>query len=101
MKTKETIFVQGGEYPVYNDEFRLVSPSGKNSLPYLWKTEWRAQWGCKHHSHTYKVNNDLTLSLVCVSWECEESVGSPQNVTLNENELRKLKKAIERNKFYD
>ena len=104
------MFVFGGEYenlePSDKDEqqtrpafhFGMVHPAhrGQPIMPYVYEDEDEARrmWRLtEHHSHLYKVSDDLTtVTLVGRSGWC--SIGAPTPVALNEENQTRLRQAI-------
>ena len=102
MGTKQ-YYVQGAIYPQHSpnqstiDEsaFRLVSPSGDKSLPYVWTDSFKANWLCQHHSHTYAVSEDRK-TLTKVRDNFIDTIGAPAEVVLTTEMSNQIKEAIDK-----
>ena len=108
--SEETYYACGADYRFYSNrnmpykEFRLVKPTGKNSLPYMCETHAMGRklyHHCKHHSHLYMIvvrNGVISAHLVQDSWECDAE--APLTPPLPEKERELIQQVIESKGFW-
>jgi len=89
-------YVAGGIYEK-DGEFKMVSPSGKNDLPYIF-TDIGGYTHTEHHAHLYEVIDDLELKLAKHSWRADK-VEAPEHVVLTEERRTALLAAIIRGEY--
>ena len=93
------IYAAGGIYGVEPDaEFKFVSPSGKDSLPYVSKEGIDSSLHrlTQHHSHYYRIDMDRGLAYcVTINHECDGPVGAPKIVKLSAAQKTAITQALE------
>lgn len=95
---QKDLYVAGAVYDIDGTpEFRLVRPTGKDSLPYV--SERKYQSLTAHHSHLYRIKTYRTLKLVAHgNWQCD--LPAPETVTLTEEQGEEVRKSILSGKRY-
>lgn len=98
-----TIYVAGGMFgSVEQKFFRLVRPSGKDALPYLWERAQNAGHLTQHHAHVYELDRDTdTVNLVITSHWALPNVEAPATVKLHGEQLLLLRAALARGEYID
>ena len=101
---RDEIYVAGGIYHWDNafgeyEAFRLVSPGGPKTLPYVRRKgpEMESFWCLtKHHAHLYRLSEDLkTCHLVRKSPEAEAGeVWSPELFDLDPDDIDRVARAV-------
>ena len=86
-------YVAGGIYPHYSEEFLLVRPSGKDTLPYVSSHPHGILCSStRHHSHYYRVEgNELFLEIE--SWEAT-GVKAPKRVFLFPSQVKEIEESF-------
>jgi hypothetical protein len=88
-------YIAGGVYPHARDEFLLVRPSGKDTLPYVSSHPHGSLWSStRHHSHLYRIEGDVAF-LERFSWEAER-VEAPLHVKLTPLQVYEIENSFEK-----